>query len=270
MAHWTMEDLPWDRFDPARVDGDVLKVVKAAALVEKNSADYAAYLCNVFPDDPAFCEAARTWAAEEVQHGDALGRWAEMADPEFDFTARFRAFREGFRIPVDSRTSVRGSRTGELVARCVVEVGTSSYYTALAQAVQEPLLKAICVRIAGDEFRHYKMFYTHLKRYQTEEKPSRWARLKVALERVAESGDDELAYAYYAANGNGEPYERKANAEAYAARAYGFYRPGIVRHGVSMTLKAVGLKPNGLLAGVAAEIAWRAVDFRRRRFRTAA
>ena len=34
---WTLDDIPWDRFDPALVEPNVLKVVKAAALVEFNA-----------------------------------------------------------------------------------------------------------------------------------------------------------------------------------------------------------------------------------------
>ena len=64
--HWTLEDIPWDRFDPSKVDPDLLRLVKAASLVEYNGGDYAAYLCNVFPDDPKFQEAARLWAAVYV------------------------------------------------------------------------------------------------------------------------------------------------------------------------------------------------------------
>ena len=70
---------------------------------------------------------------------------------------------------MDAVTSVRGSRTGELIARCVVEVGTSSYYSALRDSIDEPVLKRICHRIAGDEYHHYKLFYSHLKRYQAHE-----------------------------------------------------------------------------------------------------
>lgn len=263
--HWTLEDIPWDRFEPDKVDPEILKVVKAAAMVEKNSADYATYLCNVFPDDESFQQAAEEWAGEEVQHGDVLGRWAEMADPSFDFTERFADFQEGFRIPVDANESVRGSRAGELVARCVVEVGTSSYYTSLAGVTEEPVLKAICHKIAGDEFRHYKLFYTHLKRYTEMERPSVFAKLRVAVGRMIESDDDELAYAYYAANNEGEPYERRPNADAYAMRAYSFYRPAIVERGVAMTFKAAGFNPQSRMARLASKAAWRFMDWRHKR-----
>src|SRR5690348_15506929 len=169
MGSWTLADIPWDRFDPQEVDPELLRIVKAASLVEQNGADYTRYLCNVFADDAEFQAVARRWGAEEIQHGKALGRWARLADPTFDHAAASARFTAGFRVDVDARASVRGSRAGELVARCIVETGTSSYYTALAEASGEPVLQAICKRIAADEWRHYKLFYTHLKRYLVRE-----------------------------------------------------------------------------------------------------
>ncbi|MBI3418950.1 MAG: ferritin-like domain-containing protein, partial [Proteobacteria bacterium] len=198
--HWTVETLPWDQFDPARVDQELLKIAKAAAMVEYNAADYVTYLENVFADDPEFQEAARVWGREEVQHGVALGRWAEKADPSFNFEESFKRFTEGYRIDVNAKESIRGSHAGELIARCIVETGTSSYYTALADAADEPVLKQICRNIAGDEHRHYKLFYNFLEKYLEKEKLSRLERLKVGLGRIAESEDDELAYAYFSAN----------------------------------------------------------------------
>jgi len=54
MRHWTLESIPWDRFDPAKVNPDVLKAIKASAMVEANGEDYGEYLCKVFHDDPEF------------------------------------------------------------------------------------------------------------------------------------------------------------------------------------------------------------------------
>ena len=174
MAGWTLDDIPWHRFDPSKVDPGLLRLVKAASLVEPNGADYAHYLCNVFADDPAFQAAARRWGGEEIQHGQALGRWAELADPGFDHEAARRRFTEGFRVELDAARSVRGSRAGELVARCIVETGTSSYYSALGEAAEEPVLKAICARIAADEIRHYRLFHDHLERYLAREGLGFW------------------------------------------------------------------------------------------------
>ena len=268
--HWTLDDVPWDRFDPEAVDPELLKIVKAASLVEYNGEDYAQYLCNVFPDDPDFQASARAWANEEVQHGEALGRWAEMADPNFDFAASVARFRAGYSIPIESADSVRGSRSGELVARCIVEVGTSSYYSALGEANQEPVLRDICRRIAADELRHYKLFYTFLKRYLEREKIGKVRRVLVALGRIGESEDDELAYAYYAANSDpaadgDAPYDRKRIAAAYASRAYGCYRLRHVERAVAMGFKAAGLSPQSRFARVASRLAYRFVRYRAER-----
>src|SRR5882724_5224252 len=169
MGSWTLADIAWHRFDGEKVDPELLRIVKAAALVEHNGADYAEYLCRIFPDDAAFQDMARRWGDEEIQHGEALGRWATLADPDFDFDAACRRFSAGFRVDLAADSSVRGSRAREMIARCVVETGTSSYYSALAEATDEPVLREICQRVAADEFRHYKLFYKTLKRCLGEE-----------------------------------------------------------------------------------------------------
>jgi rubrerythrin len=211
--HWTIEGLPWDQLAPDKVSDELLEIVKAAALVEYGAESYADYLCKIFHDDEDFKAAARQWAVEEVQHGEALGRWAEKIDGSWSLERAMEKFQKGYtpdHFNDESSTSVRGSRSGEMVARCMVEIGTSSYYTAIGDSIDEPVLKEICKNIAADEFKHYKLFYDTLNRYLEREDLSRFNRLKIALGRIAESEDDELSYAFYAANANdNEPYDRK-------------------------------------------------------------
>ena len=89
MKHWRIDEVPWDRFDPTKLDPHVVALVKAAALVERNGVDYGTYLNRVFAEDPDFRAAADRWSVEEVQHGDTLGRWAMLADPGWDFETAF-------------------------------------------------------------------------------------------------------------------------------------------------------------------------------------
>lgn len=255
-AHWTLESINWAAFDASKVDPELAKVVRSAALVEFGGNHYADYLCKVFADDAEFCQIARDWALEEVQHGAALGKWASIVDPTYNLDEKYEAFRTGYSLNLELDTSVRGSRAGELVARCMVETGTSSYYTAMAEKTDEPVLKEICQHIAADELRHYKLFYTHLKRYLEKEPLTLLQRLKVAVGRIAESEDDELAYAYYAANNNGEVYEREKFSKAYMRRAFGFYRHHHIERAVGMIFKACGLKPQTLVYRGAVKMAW--------------
>jgi hypothetical protein len=154
-------------------------------------------------------------------------------------------YREKIVINTVAPASIRGSRAGEMVARCMVETGTSSYYSALGEATQEPVLKEICAKIAADEFRHYKTFYDNLRRYLDKDKLNKFQRFKVAISRIAETEDDELAFAYYAANDGGEkPYDRKVYNREYSRRAYSYYQPQHIERAIAMVFKASGLKPH--------------------------
>ena len=269
--HWTIEGLPWDKLDANKVNPELLEIIKAAALVEYGAQSYADYLCNIFHDDEDFKKDAQHWAVEEVQHGEALGRWAERIDPSWSLETAMKKFQEGYTPEhfVDgSETSVRGSRSGEMVARCMVEIGTSSYYTAIGDSIDEPVLKEICKNIAADEFKHYKLFYDTLNRYLEREGLSRIKRLKIALGRIAESEDDELSYAYYAANANdNDQYDRKTYNRAYMQRAYSYYKPKHLDRAVSMIFKACGFKPHTMSHKIASKLAWWRIESENKRMK---
>jgi hypothetical protein len=270
MKHWHIDQVSWDRFDPSKIDPGIIPLVKAAAMVEKNGVDYAKYLNGVFVDDPDFRQAADNWAVEEVQHGDALGKWAMLADPTWNFDESFERYRNGYKIDINADASIRGSRTGELIARCMVEIGTSSYYTALGEQTEEPVLKEVCKLIAADEYRHFKLFYDHMKRYLAREDLSFLQRLKVATGRIGESEDDELAFAFHCSNEDpSTPYSHDRCIAGYMGRAMGFYRYRHLERGMGMIFKAVGLQPRGRLSELAARGAWRLMCWRRDRYRDA-
>jgi hypothetical protein len=265
---WTLDDVRWEAFSPSDVDPTMLAAIKAAAMVEYNAPDYVAYLKRVFRNQPPETLTwIEQWGAEERQHGVALGRWAEMADPSFKLADAFARFRKGYIPPHFSEgtaDSVRGSRRGEMIARCVVESGTSSYYSAIRDATDEPVLKEIAGRIAADEYRHYKLFYDVLNK-QDEPEMSFLKRLWVAIGRVTESNDDELAYAYYAANIPVEqelarPYERKLYSRLAAKTSMTIYRRKHIRKLVQMVAKAVGADPHGRLADWGEVILWRVLQ----------
>jgi rubrerythrin len=267
MKHWRIDDVAWNAFDPTKVDRSLIPLVKAAAMVERNGRDYARYLGSVFHDDPDFRHAADYWAEEEVQHGDALAKWAELADPTWDFSAAFDRYRAGYRIKTDAGASIRGSRTGELIARCMVETGTSSYYTALAEATSEPVLKQVCKLIAADEYRHFKLFYDHMRRYLAREHLGMVGRLRVALRRIGESEDDELAYAYHCGNEpESEEFSHDRCTAAYMAGAMGCYHYHHIERSTGMVFKTVGLPPRGRLSVGATKLAWHLLQWRQRRF----
>jgi hypothetical protein len=267
---WSLDDVQWTKFDAGKVAPGLLAAVKAAALVEFNAQEYVDYLKRVFADcGPKTLADIDQWGVEETQHGLALSRWAEMADPTFDFKSAMARFRAGYRpahFNAGQTESVRGSRRGEMIARCVVESGTSSYYSAIRDATDEPVLKEVAGRISADEYRHYKLFYETLQMQDEPELPF-WRRLMVAITRINESDDDELAFAFYCANVRPEeeaakPYKRELYARASYAESMKVYRRHHIRRLVQMVAKAIGADPQGRLAQIATALVWRMLRVR--------
>ena len=269
MTHWTLDDIDWQAFDASKVSPELIRVIKAAALVERNGSDYGEYLCNVFADDTQFKDHARVWAVEEEQHGAALGRWAELADPDFNFDQAFADFTQAYQIPLDVTESVRGSRTGELIARCIVETGTSSFYSALRDAIEEPVLRQICKKIAADEFRHYKLFFTNMQRYLDVERLPLHKRIWVALTRFKEADDEELGTAYQVGNRLPMDVDPTSFVDEYMGHAFGYYQERHARRVGHMVSQAIGFNPDGPMGRLLQRGLWWTIARRGRDMRPA-
>ncbi|MBU6442926.1 MAG: ferritin-like domain-containing protein [Alphaproteobacteria bacterium] len=264
---WTLDDVQWSKFDASKVTPTFLAAAKAASLVEYNAPDYVDYLKRVLRGaQPEVFELLDQWQVEEVQHGAALGRWAEMADPTFNFedaVARFRTAYKPQHFASGDATSIRGSRRGEVITRCVVECGTSSYYSAIRDLCEEPVLQEIAGRIAADEFRHYRLFLETLAN-ETEAELPVWKKLWIAFTRINEADDDELAYAYYCANVSRAdeakiPYDRAKFARLYNRTATSFYRRPHIKKLVQMVAKACGARAQSWLTRAGTAVLWSAL-----------
>jgi len=242
---WNLENIKWESFQKDKVDRDLLKIIRAASMVEYRSGDYVHYLKKVFHDDKEFIPLIENWGYEEKLHGIALSKWLNLADPDFNFDKSYQEFNENFVIDVNANHSIRGSRTGELLSRCVVEIGTSSFYSAIADYTNEPVLRQISLLIARDEFAHYSLFRKCMQVYQKNEKISLRNRLFIALGRFFEATDDELASAFHFSNFNENSYNRKKASNAYAFYALKLYKEVHIKKGIKMLLKALGFSRKG-------------------------
>ena len=261
---WTNDDIPWDRFRRDLIEADLVRLIAAASLVEYNAEAYGRYLAAVFADDAAFSAELTRWVDEERPHGEALRRWSTLADPTFAGDTALQRFSATITLPEQAQ-SVRGSRLGELVARCTVEVGTHTFYSAIAQAAREPVLRQICRRIAADEARHYKLFFDHARRYRGQ--VGRWRLLLVAIGRMADTGDDELAFAWHAAAGagaGGANYRRRRDGARFHLAGLSRYRRRHIDHAAKLLAQAVGFPTTGWFARIGGLLGWRALCHRLR------
>jgi len=192
---WSMEAIRYRDIARDAVEDDTLlfQIVASASFVEITSDLYTENLIEYFRDDPELVDwLAHHWEPEELQHGAALKRYVETVWPDFDWQRAYVGFFAEY-SRCCSLENLAPTRALEMVARCVVETGTASFYRMLAEAAPEPILRQIAGNIAADEVRHYKNFYYFFRRYRASEHPGRTAVLKTLWDRAQEV-DTEDAY----------------------------------------------------------------------------
>lgn len=197
-ALWTVDEIPYEMVDVAlmRDQTELFHIVASASFIEITSDLYTRNLIEFFEGDDEIADwLANYWEAEEVQHGTALKRYVQAAWPAFDWEAAYRGFFSEY-SSVCKMENLAESRTLEMVARCVVETGTSSFYRTISEAAPEPVLKQITDNISADEVRHYKHFYHFFCRYREREQPSRLAVLRQLWRRGAEVKAEDAYIAF--------------------------------------------------------------------------
>ena len=142
-------------------------------------------LRSYFKDDSELtCWLRDHWRRDEVQHGQALKAYVQTAWPQFDWEQAYLAFSREYGA-LCTVEQLEPHKALELIARCVVETGTSSFYRAMQNYVQEPVLRSLIDKIRIDETSHYAHFRRHFLRYNWDERHSFmsvartiWRRLK--------------------------------------------------------------------------------------------
>src|SRR5262249_40663244 len=144
-----------------------------ASFIEITSDIYTGNLVRHFADDEEVSGwLANHWEPEELQHGAALREYVRRVWPDFDWDHHYAAFKSEY-TQLCKPEQLLPERTLEMASRCVVEMGTSCYYTSLHHASNEPVLAAITRNIYEDEIGHYKYFYRYFRRYRERERTSR-------------------------------------------------------------------------------------------------
>jgi hypothetical protein len=192
---WTLDDIPWDKLESGVVaaEEELFILVVSASFIEIATDLYVHNLLEHFgKDGEVGTWLSQHWEHEELQHGRALKRYVQLAWPEFDWEkvqqSFFREYAATCKLEV-----LEPTRALEMASRCVVEMGTASYYTTLSSLSPEPVLRVLAAHIAEDEVRHYKHFYKYFCQYRETESPGR-ARVMLALWRRLKMIQDEDGY----------------------------------------------------------------------------
>jgi hypothetical protein len=190
---WSIDQIDFDHIAHDRIvnEDTWFYVLAAASFVESFSDLFTHNLLDHMQGDTEACLWLRErWEPEEMQHGRALRRYVETVWPAFDWQAAFDGFQVDYR-PYCKPELLEPTRALEMVARCVVETGTSGLYGLLQQISPEPVLATLVGHIRNDEVGHYKYFYQFYLRYREAEQPSRWQVARVLRERLGEIGQED-------------------------------------------------------------------------------
>src|SRR5262245_27517384 len=193
-VHWTIGDLDLSRIEHESVRDDwfTYYLVAGASFIETAADVYTNNLVHHFPDPVARDWLAKRWQPEELRHGKALRAYVEAVWPDLDWEQGYAGFLEEYSL-LCTMDQLEDSRTLEMAARCVVETGTATFYTAVQACAREPVLERLAGLIRREEVRHYNYFRSFHQAYQAEERVARWSVLRALYKRFTEA-EQEDAY----------------------------------------------------------------------------
>ncbi len=194
---WSVSEIDYEAIDVDRVRDNrtLFYLLAAASFIESGSDTYAGNLAAYYANIPeAAAWLSHHWETEELQHGLALRRYVAHVWPEFDWERGYRRFFEDYGKTC-SIDNFERSQALEMAARCVVETGTATYYRALEQASDEPVLRDLTRRIANDEVRHYKHFYRYFNTLCDRERLGRTRVLGALARRLLEIKNEDAEIA---------------------------------------------------------------------------
>ena len=194
---WSLDDIAWDAIDAEliRDDDALFLLVCSASFVESGSDTYTGNLVARFADDAEVSAWLRGhWEPEELQHGRALRTYVRRVWPGFDWDAAYADFFADY-ARICTLEELEPTRGQEMAARCIVEMGTTTYYQALNAATAEPVLRDLAWRIRCDEVRHYKHFHAFFHKYREAEHLGRRHVLAALVRRALELRNEDAAIA---------------------------------------------------------------------------
>ncbi len=208
---WQLEDIPLDDIDLPRIQGreDMLFMLAAASFIEFASDTYAGNLADYYREDAEIAGwLSNHWEKEELQHGRALRAYVERVWPDFAWERAYGDFFGEYSkiCGIEGYAPTRGL---EMAARCVVETGTSTFYKAIRDLADEPVLIGLTEHIRADEVRHYKHFLQFFDRYRARERNSRYQVFQALRRRLIEARHSDAEIGLWHAFVHVHPDERR-------------------------------------------------------------
>ena len=198
LARPLLEDIDFAAADRAGMSGDdtLFFLLTTASLIETTSHLYTSNLIEYCADEPELVRWLKErWEPEELAHGRALRAYVAAVWPEFDWEQANAAFFADYsqRCKVEALQSTRGL---EMIARCVVAMGTSTMYGMIHDYARDPILRQVAAHLRSDEARHFSYFHTFFREFEKREGNGRLNVLKTMFRRLVAISDSDAYTAF--------------------------------------------------------------------------
>ncbi len=205
MLRWNYKDIKYDKIDKSLIEDNnfLFNLLTIASFIEITSDVYDKNLSIYYKDNEEVVEwLNNTWKIEEIQHGKALKEYINYVWSNFDWEKSYKNFLKGY-IPLCKVDNLEDTKAKEMLARMVVETGTSTAYKAIAayaKDLNEPILEQIAKNISKDEVYHYEKFEEIFKYYKDKEKLKNSEIVKILYKRAKDINNEDIKIAYEAIN----------------------------------------------------------------------
>ena len=155
-VRWTIDDVPWDKFDPAALTDEQAATIRLNAITEWAALPATEMFLRDNRDDSDFCAFMSVWFFEEQRHSLVLMEYLRRFRPELVPTEdELHNVRFEFDPAPPHET---------LMLHFCGEIRLTQWYRCASEWHTEPVIKEIYRMISRDEARHGGAYLKYMKR----------------------------------------------------------------------------------------------------------
>ncbi len=225
MAKWDYNKINYENIDDSKLKDNkfLFDIICTASFIEITSNIYEQNLIKFYKEDEEIVSwLKQTWMPEEIQHGKSLRKYINTIWKDFDWDEAYSDFKKEY-IPLCKLEYLQKSEAKEMLARMVVETGTSTFYKAIskyANDLNEPILKKIAENISKDEIYHFEIFEKYFKKYCKKENISKTEIIKILYSRLKEASNEDVKIAFKNINPSESYEEFNKTVKRFAKKYY--------------------------------------------------
>lgn len=181
-----------------RFNGTMFHALAAASFLETAVPLHVGRFAHAFGADPDLrLWLEQIWWPRRAELGRQLRVYVEATWPEFDWSAAYREFQNGYR-PCTGLEGSRARVAREILGLCAMEAQAAMFYRALARSADEPQLRALAAQAACEHAEFFERFRSCFERRKRTERIGFMAAVRAVNAVCRSARDHDVAAAFRA------------------------------------------------------------------------